>query len=194
FFFATQGYKFMVYGDPKWDYQTFNLEKDGPMADEKLAPHLNATNPDLKAFHARGGKLILYHGWNDAALAPQNTINYFQAVEAKLGQRKAKGFTRLYMAPGLQHCTGGPGPNWFGQVVTPEQADAQHDLTTALERWVETGVAPAEIIATKRQTNDAKSLVVRTRPLCPYPQVARYKGKGSTDEAANFACVNPKGK
>jgi feruloyl esterase len=189
FFFSTQAYKFMVYANPQWDFKTFDLEKDGPMADEKLAPHLNATNPDLKAFYARGGKLILYHGWNDAALAPQNTINYFQAVQAKLGQRRANGFMRLYMAPGVQHCTGGPGPNRFGQVVLPEQGDASNDLTMALERWVERGVAPKEIIATKRQTNDATSPVVRTRPLCPYPQVARYKGKGSTDEAANFACV-----
>ena len=98
------------------------------------------------------------------------------------------------MAPGVQHCSGGPGPNRFGQVVIPEQSDARNDMTMALERWVEQGVAPNEIIATKTQANDAKSPVVRTRPLCPYPQVARYKGKGSTDEAANFSCVNPKGK
>ena len=194
FFFSTQAYKYMVYGNPNWDFKTFDLEKDGPLADEKLAPHINATDTNLKAFQARGGKLILYHGWNDAALPPQNTINYYQAVQAKLGQRPAAAFTRLYMVPGMQHCTGGPGPNRFGQMVAPEQSDARNDMTMALERWVETGVAPNEIIAIKTQANDAKSPVVRTRPLCPYPQVARYKGKGSTDEAANFACVNPKGK
>jgi Tannase and feruloyl esterase len=143
----------------------------------------------MKAFSARGGRLILYHGWNDAALPPMNTVNYFQSVVAKLGQRQADSFMRLYMAPGLQHCFGGPGPDNFGQMVTRAQSDPQNDLTLALERWVDQGVAPAEIIATKRQSANPQAPVLRTRPLCPYPQVARYKGSGSTDEAANFKCV-----
>lgn len=189
FFFATQAFKNMVYNDPAWDYKTFELERDGKAADKKLAQVLNATDPDLKAFQKRGGKLILYHGWNDAALPPVNTINYFASVRAKMGRDKADAFTRLYMVPGLLHCSGGPGPNSFGATVTRAQADAQHDLTVALERWVETGVAPNQIIATKRKTAEPNSEVVRTRPLCPYPQVARYKGSGSTEEAANFACV-----
>lgn len=185
FFFSTQAFKNMVYNDPSWDYKTFDLERDGKLADEKLAPVLNATDPDLKAFSARGGKLILYHGWNDAALPPINTVNYFQSVVAKLGQRQANGFMRLYMAPGVQHCAGGPGPDTFGQMVTSAQSDPQHDLTLALERWVEQGAAPEQVIATKRQGANPQ----RTRPLCPYPQVARYKGSGSTDESANFTCV-----
>ncbi len=189
FFFSTQAFKNMVYNDPNWDYKTFELERDGKLANEKLAPVLNATDPNLKAFGARGGKLILYHGWNDAALPPMNTINYFQSVLAKLGERQANSFVRLYMAPGVQHCGGGPGPDGFGQMVTSAQSDPQHDLTLALERWVEQGVAPERIIATKRQRGNPQAPALRTRPLCPYPQVARYKRSGSTDEAANFNCV-----
>jgi Tannase and feruloyl esterase len=189
FFFSTQAFKNMVHNDPKWDYKTFDLERDGKAADEKLAAVLNATDPNLKAFSARGGKLILYHGWNDAALPPVNTINYFQSVVAKLGQRQSNSFMRLYMAPGVQHCAGGPGPDSFGQVVTSAQSDPQHDLTLALERWVEQGVAPEIVIATKRQNANPQSPALRTRPLCPYPKVARYKGSGSTDDAANFNCV-----
>ncbi|HKE05378.1 MAG TPA: tannase/feruloyl esterase family alpha/beta hydrolase [Blastocatellia bacterium] len=189
FFFSTQAFKHMVYNDPAWDYKSFNLERDGKLADEKLAPVLNATDPNLKAFGARGGKLIIYHGWNDAALPPMNTVNYFQSVVAKLGQRQTDSFVRLFMAPGVQHCGGGPGPDSFGQMVTSAQSDPQHDLTLALERWVEQGVAPERVIATKRQGANPQAPAARTRPLCPYPQVARYKGSGSTDDAANFNCV-----
>ena len=187
FFFSTQAFKHMVYNDPNWDYKTFQLERDGKLADEKLAPVLNATDPNLKAFSARGGKLILYHGWNDAALPPMNTVNYFQSVVVAMGQRQTNSFVRLFMAPGVQHCAGGPGPDNFGQMVTSGQSDPQHDLTLAIERWVEQGVAPDQVIATKRAGANAPAQ--RTRPLCPYPQVARYKGGGSTDEAANFTCV-----
>jgi len=189
FFFSTQAFKNMVYNDPKWDYKTFDLERDGKLADEKLAPVLNATDPNLNAFSARGGKLILYHGWNDAALPPMNTVNYFRSVVAKLGQQRTDGFARLFMAPGMQHCGGGPGPDSFGQTVTSAQSDPQHDLTLALERWVEQGVAPEWVIATKRQGANPQAPALRTRALCPYPQVARYKGSGGTDEAANFTCV-----
>jgi hypothetical protein len=189
FFFSTQAFKNMVYNDPKWDYKTFDLERDGKLADEKLAPVLNATDPNLNAFSARGGKLILYHGWNDAALPPMNTVNYFRSVVAKLGQQRTDSFARLFMAPGMQHCGGGPGPDSFGQTVTSAQSDPQHDLTLALERWVEQGVAPEWVIATKRQGANPQAPALRTRALCPYPQVARYKGSGGTDEAANFTCV-----
>jgi feruloyl esterase len=192
FFFSTQAFMNMVHNDPAWDLKTFDLERDGKLADEKLASALNATDPNLKAFKARGGKLILYHGWSDAALPPVNTINYFQNVTAKMGPREAGAFMRLFMVPGMQHCNGGPGPNSFGAFVRRTQSDPQHDLTLALERWVEAGIAPEQIIATKQQAGDAKTSVVRTRPLCPYPQVARYKGSGSTDDAANFSCVTEK--
>src|SRR5262245_24864668 len=189
YFFASQAFANMVHNNPAWDFKTFDLDRDGKLADEKLGPILNAIDPNLKAFKARGGKLILYHGWNDAALPPLNTINYFESVRTKLGQREADSFMRLFMAPGMQHCSGGPGPNSFGVFVTSAQSDPQHDLRLALERWVEQGVAPDQIIAAKRETLDPKSPVIRTRPLCAYPQVARYRGSGSTDEAANCTCV-----
>jgi feruloyl esterase len=187
--FLTQTFANMVYSNSAWDFKTFNLEKDGKLADQKLGSILNATDPNLKAFKAHGGKLILYHGWSDAALPPVNTINYFQSVVTKLGQRDAGSFMRLFMAPGMQHCGGGPGPSSFGVFFSAAQADPRHDMSLALERWVEEGIAPNQIIAAKRQNFDTKSPVIRTRPLCTYPQVARYKGSGSTDDAANFACV-----
>jgi feruloyl esterase len=189
YFFSTQAFRNMVYNDPKWDYKTFDPDRDGKIVDEKLAQVLNATDPNLKAFSARGGKLILYHGWSDAALPPVNTINYFQSVVAKFGRRQTDSFARLFMAPGMQHCGGGPGPDSFGQTVTRAQSDPQHDLTLALERWVEQGAAPDKVIATKRQGGNSDAPPLRTRPLCPYPQVARYKGSGGADDAANFDCV-----
>jgi hypothetical protein len=189
FFFASQTFANMIYNDPGWDFKTFNLDKDSKLADEKLASSLNATDPSLKAFKARGGKLILYHGWSDAALPPINTINYFQSVVSKMGQRDASAVIRLFMVPGMQHCGAGPGPDSFGATVTRAQSDPQHDMSVALERWVEESIAPDQIIASKRQGLDPKSAIIRARPLCPYPQVARYKGSGSTDDAANFVCT-----
>jgi feruloyl esterase len=106
-----------------------------------------------------------------------------------MGEKTAAGFARLYMVPGMQHCGGGPGPNTFGAAPSA-QADPQHSMTAALERRVENGLAPDKIIATKYKTDgNPASGTARTRPLCPYPQVARHSGSGSTDEAANFACV-----
>ena len=192
FFFATQTFANMIYNDPAWDFKSFNLDRDSKLADEKLASSLNATDPNMKAFKARGGKLILYHGWSDAALPPVNTINYFQSVVSKMGQRDAGSFIRLFMVPGMQHCGAGPGPDSFGATVTRAQSDSQHDMSVALERWVEEGIAPEQIIASKRQGLDPKSAPIRTRPLCAYPQVARYKGSGSTDDAANFVCATEK--
>ncbi len=192
FFFATSAMKNMLFNDPAWDLKSFDLDKVSKLADEKLAPILNATDPNLKAFKARGGKLILYHGWNDAAIPPVNAINYYESVVAKMGKRDAGSFVRLYMVPGVQHCGGGPGPDIFGSFLTSAQSDPQHDMTLALERWVEEGKPPDQIIASKRQGQDPKSPVIRTRPLCPYPQVARYKGSGSTDDAANFVCTMEK--
>jgi tannase/feruloyl esterase len=192
YFFSSQTFANMIYNNPAWDLKTFELDKDNKLADDKLGAILNATDPNLKEFKARGGKLILYHGWSDAALPPVNTINYFQSVVAKMGQRDVNSFMRLYMVPGMQHCSGGPGPSSFGAFVSAATSDAQHDMSLALERWVEEGVAPEQIIASKRQGVDPKTAPARTRPLCPYPQVARYKGSGSTDDAANFVCTAEK--
>lgn len=183
-FFSTQAFGNMVYTNPAWDVKSFRLDEDGPQASRKLAGVLDAASPDLRAFRARGGKLILYHGWNDAALQPRSTISYYQSVIKRLGERDAATFTRLFMAPGMQHCAGGPGPNSFGVMVMGPKTDPEHDLTLALERWVEGGPAPEQVIASRPLPNDGR----RTRPLCAYPKVARYKGTGSTDDAASFTC------
>jgi hypothetical protein len=177
YFFGTQMFRNMVANDPNWDYKTFDVTRDTPRLDKALAPVLNATDANLKPFVARGGKLILYHGWCDAALTPINTINYYQRAVAKMGSRMAAKSLRLYMLPGVQHCGGGPGPNRFVMNWT----DATHDMLLALEQWVEGGPAPAVLVA-------AGGTPERTRPLCPYPQAAHYKGAGSVDDAANFTC------
>jgi feruloyl esterase len=162
-----------VHADKDWDYRKFDPDRDTKLADDRFASVLNATDPDLGKFRAHGGKLILYHGWSDAAITPLNAINYYESI------KDPAGFVRLYMVPGMQHCGGGPGPNNFGQTAPGASGDALHDVNTAIERWVEQGTAPAQIIARREQ---------RTRPLCPYPQVAKYQGTGSTDDAANFVC------
>jgi len=190
--FGTQFYANMVYDKADWDYHTFQVDRDTKAGDDRQAKNLNATDPDMKKFKDRGGKLILYHGWSDAALPPVNTIEYYKAVTAKMGAKNADAFVRLFMVPGMQHCGGGPGPNVFGQFGAA-QADAQHDIARAMEHWVEDGVAPTQIIATKYKGLDPSSGVVRTRPLCAYPQVAHWTGTGSSDDAANFACVAKEG-
>ena len=184
-FFATQMYRNMVVEKADWDYKMFDQEEDSKHIQAKLHGVLNATSPDLKAFESHGGKLILYHGWCDAALTPLNTINYYNRVVAALGKKKAGESVRLYMVPGMQHCAGGPGPNRFLATWT----DPQHDMELALEKWVEEGVVPGPVIAVRNPDASSPSQVVRTRPLCPYPQLAKYSGVGSIDDAANFSCV-----
>jgi feruloyl esterase len=165
-------FRFLVFKDPRWDIDKFNVDTDIARADEADHDTINALDPNLGAFIGRGGRLIQYHGWSDPQIAPANSVRYYQRVlEALGGARKVDGAYRLFMAPGMAHCGGGEGPNTF-------------DMVTALEQWVEHGQAPDRIIA----SHAANSVVDRTRPLCPYPQVASYKGNGSTDEAANFVC------
>lgn len=183
----------MVLEIPFWSYYDFDLDKDVQTADEKLGKVLNAMNPDLTAFQRRGGKLILYHGWSDAAVSPQNTINYYESVRKTMGDERTNQFVRLFMVPGMEHCNLGTGACFFGQVGKGTPYDAGHDINLAMERWVEHGVAPEKIIAMRPMppAPDTKIPAIRTRPLCPYPKVARWSGQGSTDEAANFSCVEP---
>jgi feruloyl esterase len=190
--FGNNFFQNMVYDDAAWDYHRFDIDHSPKVADDKVAAILNATDPDLKRFQKHGGKLIVYHGWSDAAIPPLNAVNYYQTVVSKMGAKEAASFVRLYMVPGMQHCSGGPGPNVFGQSTVAE-GDPQHDMSAALERWVEQGTAPAEIVATKFKGDTPASGVLRTRPLCAYPLVARWKGNGSSDDAASFACVKPTG-
>jgi hypothetical protein len=176
----------MVYEDPKWDYKTFKVESGLKAAEERTAGALNATEADLAAFEKRGGKLILYHGWNDPAIPALNTVNYYQSLIAKMGAKDADSFVRLYMAPGMQHCDSGPGADDFGQAGRLVFDDPQHSVDAALEQWVEKGQAPSTIIASKY---DEQHRLKMTRPLCTYPQAAKYKGSGDTNDAASFVCA-----
>jgi hypothetical protein len=185
--FTTGFFSDMVFDDPKWDFKTFNFDNGVQTADEKQAKNLNATNPDLKAFRARGGKLIIYHGWSDAAISALSSIDYYNSVEAKMGARETAQFVRLFMVPGMQHCGGGPGANSFGQLGRGAAAssDPQRSVYSALEQWVEKGVAPDKIIGSGQAGK-------MTRPLCPFPQTAKYKGTGDTNDEANFVCAAEK--
>jgi Tannase and feruloyl esterase len=192
-FFASGYFSDMVYEKKDWSVQSFAVDADMKAATEKTADALNAVNADLTAFRSHGGKLILYHGWNDPAIPALNTVNYYEQVMAKAGQANTDAFVRLYMVPGMQHCFGGLGADSIGQFGT-WTADAAKNARTALENWVERGTAPGTIIATKisGQGPLATGDVVMTRPLCPYPQAAQYKGSGDAKNAENFTCASPK--
>jgi feruloyl esterase len=178
--FGDQFYINMVFEDPNWDYRTLNRTTDIDFADAKLAGILNSTDPDLSALQRKGAKVLMYHGWEDNAISPKNSIDYYDSVEAfprgNDKEVKKDTFLRLFLAPGMAHCGGGPGPNVF-------------DALGALVSWVEQGVAPERIVATKYVNDDPSQGVLRTRPLCPYPMTALWSGHGSTDDAANFTCA-----
>ncbi|MCU1262613.1 MAG: Tannase and feruloyl esterase [Bryobacterales bacterium] len=179
----------MVFDNPAWTHGTTTVDMDLQTADEKMAKHLNANDPNLRAFEKRGGKLILYHGWNDPAISPLNTIDYYNRVLAKMGPGDAEKFVRLYMVPGMQHCYGGPGPSAFGQFPTLPEKSADSNIYAALEQWVEKGMGPSDIQATKYTEGNPAKGVAMTRPLCTYPKVARYKGTGDTNDAGSFVCA-----
>jgi feruloyl esterase len=169
---ALSTYRYALHEDAAWDWRNFDLDRDVAAADEKLGA-IHAINPDLRVFRDRGGKLLMYHGWADQLISPENSINYHASVEAELGGNQDN-WLRLYMVPGMRHCRGGEGPDQFNAMG-------------ALERWKESSEPPAQILAVHVTNN----LVDMTRPLCPYPQRAVYKGVGSTNDAANFACKSP---
>jgi feruloyl esterase len=166
----------VVYGRPDYDLKRFSYERDMPMIERKLAPILNSTDPDLSAFKAKGGKLIQYHGWADPAIPAQDSIIYFDRVQKRMGD--TAGFYRLYMAPGMLHCAGGPGPSAI-------------DWQAAISQWVEKDVAPDRIIAAKFVNDKPSEGVALTRPLCAYPQTAQWDGKGDKTKAGSFVCKAP---
>jgi len=182
-FFGKGFFSGFVYEKPDWDFKTFHVDADLKAANDKTAQALNATDPDLKPLKARRGKLIVYHGWNDPAITALNTVNYYQSVIAKMGRKDTDSFVRLYMAPGVQHCGGGPGADSFIEIG----GEPTHSALTALEEWVEKGTAPSTIIASKFEGQD-RTHAKMTRPLCPYPQAAKYKGSGDANDAASFSC------
>jgi feruloyl esterase len=172
-------FRYFVYADPHWDFSSFDFRTGPALVDARLADALDATDPDLRPFQRRGGKLIHYHGFSDPDIPPQASIDYHDRVVARVredaGNPNADSFYRLFMVPGMGHCGGGPGPNSF-------------DMLAALERWAERGAAPMRILATKFRDDDPRHGVLRTRPLCPHPLAAHYRGRGSRDEARNFSC------
>ena len=168
-----------------WTWQQFDFDRENTAFTQKLAPILNATSPDLDTFRRHGHKFVLYHGWSDWLVAPGETINYYNAVLARDAQAKqaekrspVDDSLRLFMVPGMSHCSSGPGATHF-------------DPLAAVVDWVERGVAPDVIIASKLPPGASSGAPLLQRPLCRYPQTAHYKGQGSTDDAANFVCKAP---
>jgi feruloyl esterase len=167
-------FRYVVYQDPNWDWRGFDLERDSERANA-VDKNVDELDPHLAAFAKRGGKLLIYHGWADQQVAPGATIEFYNSVlEHSAASVPSQRWIRLFMVPGMGHCDGGEGPDTF-------------DKISILERWVEKGQAPARIVA----SHSTAGKVDRTRPLCPYPQVARYDGTGSIDEASNFTCRTP---
>jgi hypothetical protein len=174
FSLAENTMRYLVHKPPKpdYDYKTFDFDRDIHLLDD-WSKQADAKNTDLSSFKKSGGKLLMTYGWADSILQPMAGVNYFEQVLSKYGPG-TKDFFRLFMIPGMSHCSGGIGPD-------------RHDPMTAVINWVEKGQSPASLTASRMENNQ----VVRTRPLCPYPQVARYSGQGSIDDAANFRCVAP---
>lgn len=171
--YATDGFKYVTFKNPDWDFRTFNLDSDVALAEKVDNGMTSAMNANLKEFFGNGGKLLMYQGWSDPNVAPLNTVHYYQSVQEMMGEMAASS-ARLFMLPGMGHCGGGEGPNRF-------------DVMGALETWVGKEQAPEQLLASHR----SGSATDRTRPICAYPKVAAYKGTGSIDEAANFVCKAP---
>src|SRR5882757_317662 len=180
----------------KTDLEHFDFERDFPAFQSELGPIIDATDANLKPFADRGGKLILWHGWADPGLPPLRTVQYYEHVRTTMGAKNADKMVRLFMLPGVQHCLGGPGPNSFGQYGVPTKAaDPREDMSAALERWVETGVAPDELLA--RHTANALAPAYdsgleptgKAQLICAYPKMAASNGGASSVSEAR--CVSP---
>jgi feruloyl esterase len=170
-------YRYAVFGDPNWNWRTFDASRDLAVAEDPARGLRDAVDPDISAFIQRGGKLLMYHGWADQLVPPRASVNYYSHVLSTLGgSTEARDGVRLFMLPGMGHCRGGEGPNVF-------------DTITALEDWVERGKPPTRIVSRRfvGGTND----IERSRPICAYPEIAVYTGRGSIDDEAHFTCRVP---
>jgi len=165
--FAFDSIRILGFQDANYDWRQFNLDRDMPRVDSATG-FVDAVNPDLRGFEAHGGKLLLYAGWRDTGITPENTVLYYETVLQEMGSQQDD-WMRLFLVPGMGHCGGGPGPNSF-------------DSLTALEQWREKDTAPAEMLATNRQSGLA-------RPVCAYPAYAKYDGSGELKDAANWSCT-----
>ena len=187
--YARNFLRYMVMNDPKFNILTADVATLLDQAVRTTAPDLDAINADLTAFKARGGKLIMYHGWDDPAISPWNSIGYYESVQKTMGAEPTASFMRLYMVPGMEHCVRGPGPAAFGQLGIPTSSGPKYGVFDQLVDWVEKDVPAGNVIATKYAAGeDGKPKVEMTRPLCPYPAVAHYKGSGDTNNASSFSC------
>lgn len=174
--FTVDWIKYWLTENPQFDWNTLTpalYEHFWDQSGEEYEIVIGTDNPDLTAFRDRGGKAIIWHGWADQLITGDGTVDYYKRVQQLMGgAEKTSQFARLFMAPGVAHCAGGAGPNPYGQL-------------DRLVSWVEDGKAPAALTAARRYQTGA---ITRSRPLCQYPLVAKYKGSGSTDDAANFTC------
>ncbi|MDR3513998.1 MAG: tannase/feruloyl esterase family alpha/beta hydrolase [Caulobacteraceae bacterium] len=174
--FGDNFFKYVQFADPNYPFPKLDFDADVAATDAKYAGILNAYAPDLGAFRKHGGKLIQYHGWADPAIPPRDSIEYFGRVQARMGD--TADFYRLFLAPGMLHCSGGAGPN-----VLP--------TLQAITAWVEQGKAPDVLVATKYRSDSPALGVERTRPLCAYPKLAQWDGKGERDRAESWRCAAP---
>ncbi|HMF93342.1 MAG TPA: tannase/feruloyl esterase family alpha/beta hydrolase [Vicinamibacterales bacterium] len=216
--FSNNLFQNMVVENPSFDYHTFNFSSDVAFLDAKLTGIIDSINPDLGPFKSRGGKLLMWHGWTDTTLEPRSSLNYYNSVVAVTGghlsltPRRNQGdededdqgdqddnrrrnlddtqdFFRLFLAPGVNHCGGGAGPNSsFAYTLANAvgSLDADHDILAALDRWVEHGIAPRQLIA----SHFTNGVADKTRPVCAYPRIARFSGRGDPNLPGSWACVN----
>lgn len=180
-------YRYVLFQNPTWDLSTIDFDQDPDVARQKLGNILDPDNPDLSRFSGRGGRIIVYHGWEDDMVPSQVSIDYYDSVTAKLGSKRVNTFYRLFMIPGMWHCSGGPGANvlFHSDAASAVPLDPDRDLLTALEQWVEQGRAPSKFIASRLNKDGT---IERTRLVCPYPSIAKYRGEGGATRAENFAC------
>lgn len=180
-------FRYMVFDDPAWDLPRMNFDRDPELARKKLGSMLNPDNPDLSNFAKHGGKIIVYHGWADAVVPSEGSVNYFDSVLKTLGTTRVNDFYRLFMTPGMAHCGGGPGANvlFQSELARNIPLEPKRDMLTALEHWVEKGEAP-EAFVVSRVEEDGQ--VPRMRLVCPYPSAATYSGTGDPAQAQNWAC------